>query len=224
MKPVRYLLGFAFLMTLVACSGVATPVSKDQPTAEPTAKPETALPQEQTSSPPAVLATPTSFSELREFSFQTDTLFRTLKSAQARRTAHDDMKWKAFRERVQPQIDNLKSRYQGFEPMEAKLKVGSLVGYLETYFLDLTFKRDDPKKLNEFRAYCEGLVRERDEYLESVEPFRTFSDKTGKFATIAKFRSSNGAVVTLEKEDGTTVDVPVSKLSDEDREWIQDQR
>lgn len=53
---------------------------------------------------------------------------------------------------------------------------------------------------------------------------RTWHDVSGKFKTDARFVSMTAGVVTLRKTDGSTVKVPMDKLSEEDREWIEARR
>jgi hypothetical protein len=53
---------------------------------------------------------------------------------------------------------------------------------------------------------------------------RTWHDASGKFQTEAQFVNLTAGVVTLRKTDGTTVKVPVEKLSEGDREWIEARR
>jgi len=53
---------------------------------------------------------------------------------------------------------------------------------------------------------------------------RTWSDKSGKFSTEARFGGMNGTTVVLHKTDGTTSRVQFDQLSDADREWINARR
>ena len=55
------------------------------------------------------------------------------------------------------------------------------------------------------------------------ESFRKFQDESGKFEVTARFIEVVGDKVTLEKTDGTRIDVPVSKLSEEDRNFVKEQ-
>lgn len=55
---------------------------------------------------------------------------------------------------------------------------------------------------------------------EPVEEFRTWVDDTGTFHIKAKFVSTKRDFVTLEKEDGSQVKVPIRRLSLADREWL----
>lgn len=54
----------------------------------------------------------------------------------------------------------------------------------------------------------------------NIETFRVWKDKSGKFKIEAQFVDSDGARVKLQKKDGTTVEVPIEKLCDEDREFL----
>jgi outer membrane protein assembly factor BamB len=50
--------------------------------------------------------------------------------------------------------------------------------------------------------------------------WRTWTDATGEHQTKAKFSGVISGKVKLLKADGTTLEVPLEKLSDEDRQWI----
>ena len=50
--------------------------------------------------------------------------------------------------------------------------------------------------------------------------YRNWTDSTGKYKTEAEFGGMVGQKVTFIKRDGSKVQVPLEKLSDEDREWI----
>jgi peroxiredoxin len=71
----------------------------------------------------------------------------------------------------------------------------------------------------------EALKKKHDEERQANAPkFREWTDATGKFRRTAKFRGMTGGVVKLELEDGRTISVPLEKLSDEDREYIDQRR
>ena len=53
--------------------------------------------------------------------------------------------------------------------------------------------------------------------------YQFWTDKTGSFEVYAAFRGTKDGVVTLKKSDGTTIHVPLEKLSDADLQWIADQ-
>jgi hypothetical protein len=50
--------------------------------------------------------------------------------------------------------------------------------------------------------------------------FRTWTDAKGTHTTEAKYGGMASDTVRLIKRDGITVEVPLEKLSEEDREWI----
>jgi thiol-disulfide isomerase/thioredoxin len=82
---------------------------------------------------------------------------------------------------------------------------------------DVKHDQDDEKAKKR-----ESLKAKRDEERRANAPkLREWSDTTGKFHRNAKFRGTVGGVVKLELEDGSTVRVPLEKLSEADREYIQ---
>ena len=52
---------------------------------------------------------------------------------------------------------------------------------------------------------------------------RTWKDKTGKFAIQAELMGSDGMSVRLKKADGSELKVPIERLSDEDRQFVETQ-
>lgn len=54
--------------------------------------------------------------------------------------------------------------------------------------------------------------------------WRTWTAANGKHTTEAKFNGVASGTVTLIKRDGTSVKVPLEKLSDEDKEWIAERK
>jgi hypothetical protein len=60
--------------------------------------------------------------------------------------------------------------------------------------------------------------------LQPMQEVRTWSDTTGKFSVQARYGGTLGDKVLLLKEDGTSVKVPLEKLSDDDKEWIQNRK
>jgi peroxiredoxin len=68
----------------------------------------------------------------------------------------------------------------------------------------------------------DALKRKHEENRQSNAPkFREWTDATGKFLRTAKFRGMVVGVVKLELEDGSTISIPLEKLSDEDQEYIR---
>ena len=52
-------------------------------------------------------------------------------------------------------------------------------------------------------------------------PFRTWTDTTGKYKTEARLLSISNGIVRLKKTDGKDARLPLEKLSDADREWLE---
>ena len=55
-----------------------------------------------------------------------------------------------------------------------------------------------------------------------VAEFRTWSDKTGKFKVVAKLVEVRDGVIVLEKRDGTTAEVPLDRLSEQDQQFAHE--
>ncbi len=53
------------------------------------------------------------------------------------------------------------------------------------------------------------------------EPYRTWKDRTGKYEVVAKLVSISKTHVTIERKEGNTVSVPISRLSDKDVQYIE---
>ena len=54
--------------------------------------------------------------------------------------------------------------------------------------------------------------------------YRTWSDASGAHTIKARFGGSINETVTLIKEDGSKVSLPLDKLSEQDRQWLADRR
>jgi hypothetical protein len=65
---------------------------------------------------------------------------------------------------------------------------------------------------------------ERARAAAEAELWRTWTDSTGQHKTEAKFGGVIAGTVKLIKRDGSAIKIPVEKLSDEDREWIEDRK
>lgn len=52
--------------------------------------------------------------------------------------------------------------------------------------------------------------------------FRAWTDATGKFTIEAEYKGVLQGVVSLKKKDGTTIKLPLERLSEVDRKWIAD--
>ena len=55
----------------------------------------------------------------------------------------------------------------------------------------------------------------------SAEAFRTWTDTTGKFSVEAKLVKAEGERAHLERKDGSVIQVPIKKLSEEDQQFLQ---
>ena len=69
---------------------------------------------------------------------------------------------------------------------------------------------------NQTVAKLNNLFPVRKEY-----PFRTWTDITGKYKTVARFRGILNGIVRLEKVDSKDSHLPLERLSDVDREWVE---
>ena len=71
----------------------------------------------------------------------------------------------------------------------------------------------------------EQKIKEAELLLNPPEPIamRSWTSKGGHFSIEAKFVSANDKTVTLEKANGTTISVELSKLSEVDQEYVKSQ-
>jgi hypothetical protein len=60
--------------------------------------------------------------------------------------------------------------------------------------------------------------------MSDLPKWRTWTTADGRFRVDAKFVRSSSDTVTLEKQDGTTVDVSLEVLCAEDRDFIRKRR
>ena len=115
-----------------------------------------------------------------------------------------------------------------------RLKLSGGYWSLEDAFVQLTPKasrqdavradeeRHDEQTRAERKRQAEAKRQAEKEHQEALEAakWRTWTDSGGKHKTEAKFGGSVFGKVKLIKRDGTAVQVPLEKLSDEDRKWI----
>lgn len=76
------------------------------------------------------------------------------------------------------------------------------------------------KATAEKKAAEEKAEADRQAAIEEAK-WHTWTDSTGEFKTKAMFGGMAGGKVKLIKKDGSTVQMPLEKLSDEDRRWIK---
>lgn len=62
-------------------------------------------------------------------------------------------------------------------------------------------------------------LRENKPKLKSIDP-RTWSDVSGKFSVIAKFKAITEGRAILVKNDDSEISIPIDRLSQRDRDWI----
>lgn len=83
------------------------------------------------------------------------------------------------------------------------------------------------KQTEEKQSEADAKTKEKIEAQKAAveqSKWHTWTSADGKFTIEAKFVKFNGRIITLTKKDGTTIDVPREKLSDEDLEWIKHRR
>ena len=86
----------------------------------------------------------------------------------------------------------------------------------------LVLERND-SKLNEIAEAADKRWEDSRKAAEDAL-FRKWTDSTGKFSVAARFIEFKNARVRLErKDDGKEIDIPMSRLSKEDQEWISDE-
>jgi uncharacterized cupin superfamily protein len=59
---------------------------------------------------------------------------------------------------------------------------------------------------------------------ERANRTRTWKDTTGKFSVVAEYSGTANGVVTLRKKDGKITRVPIERLCDDDRKWLEQRR
>ena len=73
-------------------------------------------------------------------------------------------------------------------------------------------RQAEEKRLEEERR----LAKEKE-----AARWHTWTSANGKFTIEAKFVKSAVGMITLEKRDGSSLQVPMEKLSEEDQKWIK---
>ena len=92
-------------------------------------------------------------------------------------------------------------------------------------FIDINqhYFTDDCLIFNNIHVHMQGYTRDATGELSvaatAVES-RTWTDKTGKFQVVASYLSHDLAAIKLQKQDGSAISVPLTKLSAEDIKWI----
>jgi hypothetical protein len=163
---------------------------------------------------------------------------------------HGVIKFDSIRKDLDEEIESLVKRAEGdgmvgekiaaelrvFRDKSGKNKIKAIAEALNGQSVVLR-KEDD----STITVKLEDLSRSDQKYLQKVdlpsmeadgtgdavaaEPsFREFRDQSGKFKVIAKLVEVTEDKVTLEKRDGSRIDVPLVKLGDADREYVKDQK
>lgn len=68
----------------------------------------------------------------------------------------------------------------------------------------------------------QGEIKKRAERHKRIEEYRTWTDATGQFSVKAMFMGYAAGQVTLRKEDGSDITVPIEKLSEDDRSYLRE--
>ncbi len=79
-------------------------------------------------------------------------------------------------------------------------------------------QHDDPPSAP---AGAEGQAKGKSGTPPAASKLRTWHDTTGSFSVQAEFVSATAGVARLRKTDGSTINVPMEKLSDEDQKFIR---
>jgi len=66
------------------------------------------------------------------------------------------------------------------------------------------------------------LLEARESIIEQQPEFRTWIDAAGAISIKARLLAVESVEVTLEREDGSQIVVPIELLSTQDQEWIED--
>jgi N-acyl-D-amino-acid deacylase len=69
----------------------------------------------------------------------------------------------------------------------------------------------------------QGRSSNRESEVVSEYPFRTWADDSGEHQVEARFVKIEKTVLWLEKHDGNIIKVPIKRISDEDRRWVESQ-
>jgi hypothetical protein len=106
-----------------------------------------------------------------------------------------------------------------FDSVEFTIRESTGDPVFQTFVLhDVPLARTaDAHAINNFVAQ---LPREKLLVESPVKP-RKWQDTTGKFTVLAKLVNVSNGIVSLQKEDGTVIQVPLEKLSEADRQYLE---
>ncbi len=101
--------------------------------------------------------------------------------------------------------------------------VGDDVHYESPELADLVRERE-AKQIQEFEAAREerkiAAKAANQAAWEAASPVRAWRDASGRFSVEARYGGIIGGKVILRKADGTRTQIPLDRLSEEDRAWI----
>lgn len=96
-------------------------------------------------------------------------------------------------------------------------------GVLAKMEADKAKAKQDSDRLAIERA--QQFAEEKQKQLKALEPqFRTWTDKSGKYKTVARFSGMAVGNVKLQLENGQVIMVSVDNLSDADKEYLEERR
>jgi hypothetical protein len=81
-------------------------------------------------------------------------------------------------------------------------------------------ERDESAKQKNAALAKAKAIRDQKAEQDRAARTRTWTDAAGKYSVVAEFSGMSSDVVLLRKADGKTIKIPLDKLSDADREWI----
>jgi SLA1 homology domain 1, SHD1 len=105
---------------------------------------------------------------------------------------------------------------------EVTVKIDSLSSTDQEYLkgISLPGPGDDESESESEEEVASEEVTEN----ESSESFRTYQDSSGKFSVDAKFLEMSGDNVVLQKRDGSTIRVPLKRLSEKDQDYLRERQ
>ncbi|MBN1588015.1 MAG: hypothetical protein JW888_00705 [Pirellulales bacterium] len=105
---------------------------------------------------------------------------------------------------------------------ESVLRIGQLSADATDYRIEYVKAIRDPSAITGVKAIPTPKVVVR-EPAPKVPTVRTWTDATGRYKTEGTFAGVESGKVKLIKADGTSINLPLEKLSQEDRQWIKNQ-
>ena len=132
-----------------------------------------------------------------------------------------DPKMKKFlrcMEKLSPWIDNEAKISPDATPEQVTDKLNQRIDELDN--VEEKARQEQERARQERRIAEEKATQEWEAAAEKAK-WRNWTDSTGQHTIEAKFSGLAMGKVKLTKQDGTTIQVPVDKLSEEDQAWIE---